>query len=223
MNPPPNAKTRRHAFLLAVSLTAVTLLSLLAACGGGGDAPADPAATAAAGGTLTAAPPAVTGTATTPATPPTAGTVALDAASSCGIANFQTVMLQQINAARAAARSCGTTAYPATTALAWDAQLFSAAAKHSADMAQNNYFLHTGQDGRSPADRVSAEGYAWRSTGENIAAGYNGIDSVMAGWLASPGHCANIMRASYADVAVACVQRAGSTYGTYWTMELGRR
>jgi uncharacterized protein YkwD len=192
--------------LLSVLWLAVVLLGL-AGCGGGGDAPATDGSATAVAGTGATAPPST----------------ALDASTTCGIPNYQALMLQQINTARAQARSCGATAYAATTALAWNDQLFAAAARHSADMAVNNYFSHVGRDGRSPSDRVTAEGYTWRTTGENIAAGYGSIDTVMAGWLASPGHCANIMNTGYADVAVACVQATGATFSTYWTMELARR
>jgi len=31
------------------------------------------------------------------------------------------------------------------------------------------------------------------------------------------------MDAVFADVAVRCVQQAGTTFGTYWTMELGKQ
>ena len=59
--------------------------------------------------------------------------------------------------------------------------------------------------------------------GENIASGYRTVDAVMNGWIASPGHCANLMNAGFAEVGVACVPGvAGNTYATYWTMELGR-
>jgi uncharacterized protein YkwD len=45
----------------------------------------------------------------------------------------------------------------------------------------------------------------------------------MDGWIASPGHCANLMNASFVEVGVACVPgTAGDTYSTYWTMDLGR-
>ena len=78
-------------------------------------------------------------------------------------------------------------------------------------------------DGRTLGDRVSAAGYAWSSLGENIAAGYPGIDAVMDGWIASPGHCANLMNAGFTEVGVVCVPgAAGATYSTYWTMDLGR-
>ena len=44
----------------------------------------------------------------------------------------------------------------------------------------------------------------------------------MAGWMASPGHCANLMRAGVRDIGLACVKGgAGNTYRTYGTMTLG--
>ncbi len=203
------------------ALLCLAMAMVVVGCGGGGnDTSAGPAAGAVTGTPVndaggTAAPP--------PATPPASEPVVLDASVTCGISNFQALILQQINTARAQARSCGSTAFAATTALAWSDPLFAAAAKHSADMARNNFFSHTSLDGRTPGQRITAEGYAWRSFGENIAAGQGSVDVAMAGWLASPGHCANLMATGFADVAVACVRQSGSTYGTYWTMDLARR
>ena len=48
------------------------------------------------------------------------------------------------------------------------------------------------------------------------------MQSVVDGWLASPGHCANIMNPSYADIGTACVASGTSSYPTYWTMDLAR-
>jgi uncharacterized protein YkwD len=90
-------------------------------------------------------------------------------------------------------------------------------------MATKNYFSHISADGRTLADRINATGYAWSSIGENIAAGYSTVDSVMNGWMSSDGHCANIMNASFTEVGLACVPgTAGSSYGTYWTMDLAQ-
>ncbi len=88
-------------------------------------------------------------------------------------------------------------------------------------MADQNYFSHVSLDGRSFSRRLTNEGYSWQAAGENIAAGQITIAEVMAGWLASEGHCRNIMKPVFAEVAVACVAKSGTTYGTYWTMELG--
>ena len=97
-----------------------------------------------------------------------------------------------------------------------------AALGHSDDMQQRNFFSHTGSNGSNPGDRLTSAGYNWRTYGENIAAGQSTVQSVVSGWMNSPGHCANIMNASFREIAVACVKgTGGSTYGTYWTMVLG--
>jgi len=196
-----------------------TILSLafcLSACGGGGGDEASATQQA----TVGQAP--VTATGAAPSTGGAAALVALDASTSCGLANFRAELLQQINAARAQPRTCGTNTLPAATALTWNDRLFSAAARHSRDMAVNNYFSHTSLDGRTFSRRITDDGYAWSFAGENIAAGQSSVSSVMSGWLASPGHCANIMKAEFRDVAVSCVSQAGSSYGRYWTMSLAR-
>lgn len=89
-------------------------------------------------------------------------------------------------------------------------------------MAAKNYFSHTSQDGRSMVDRINAAGYAWSTIGENIAAGYPSVNAVIDGWMASDGHCANVMNAAFQDVALACIASSSSSYGTYWTMNAGR-
>jgi uncharacterized protein YkwD len=150
------------------------------------------------------------------------GQVQLDGASTCGLPDFQNSLLAEINAARAEARSCGALSMPAVGALTWNSRLFSAAARHSADMATHDYFSHTGRDGRTPGQRISAEGYRWSIAGENIAAGQTSVASVMAGWLASPDHCTNLMSNAHREVGVACVVApVGATYSRYWTMKLG--
>lgn len=59
--------------------------------------------------------------------------------------------------------------------------------------------------------------------GENIAAGYDTVSAVMDGWLASPGHCANLMNPNFTQIGVACIRGStGNAYGTYWTMDLAR-
>ena len=161
-----------------------------------------------------------TATATTTATTSTGAT--LDARLTCNLPNFQQEMLERVNQARAAGRSCGTTYHGPAPALAWNANLFNAAGAHSTDMAANNYFSHTSLDGRNAGQRITGAGYAWRAYGENIAAGQTSVQSVVDGWLASPGHCANIMNANLVDIGAACVASSTSNYRTYWTMDLAR-
>jgi uncharacterized protein YkwD len=147
----------------------------------------------------------------------------VEAGTTCGIHDFERLALQQVNSARAQARQCGNEAMPAAPPLAWDTTLFDAAVDHSRDMAVHDYFDHTGTDGTRVMQRATARGYVWRAIGENIAGGDGSVERVMGGWLRSPDHCRNIMNAEYADIAVACVEREGTRWGTYWTMVLGRR
>jgi uncharacterized protein YkwD len=126
-------------------------------------------------------------------------------------------MLSLVNDTRAAARDCGSTNYAAVQPLAWHCLLESAAQTHSSAMATNDFFDHTGLDNSSPGDRITAAGYAWRTYGENIAAGYGDAQAAMAGWISSPGHCANLMNPNFTQMGAASATNAGSTYGIYWT------
>ena len=89
-------------------------------------------------------------------------------------------------------------------------------------MAQKNYFAHESQDGRTPAQRVTAAGYSWSTMGENIAGGQRSFEEVMTGWTNSPGYCQNLMNPNFRDVAVACIRNDAATYRLYWAKELGR-
>lgn len=144
-------------------------------------------------------------------------TVTPSASCSADDATMQERLLLLINDARAQARSCGVTEYPATTPLAWNNVLASAASKHSADMAEHNFFSHTGSNGSSASQRATLEGYNWYTVGENIAAGRENAEQTVNDWLDSPGHCRNIMNAAFSEVAVSCVENASSDYQRYWT------
>lgn len=131
--------------------------------------------------------------------------------------------LRRINAARAAGHSCGWHRMPPAPPLRWDGTLQSVAAAHSNDMARRNYFDHRSPEGRTVRDRVARTGYKTKLVGENLAGGDAQVRGAIQGWLDSPPHCQNMMDAQFSEVAVACVGRRGSQWGTYWTMVLGRR
>jgi uncharacterized protein YkwD len=73
-----------------------------------------------------------------------------------------------------------------------DARLDAAARLHSEDMAARNYFAHDTPEGLGPTERAAAQGYP-TGVGENIAMGYATARAVMTGWMASAGHCQNIL------------------------------
>jgi uncharacterized protein YkwD len=143
--------------------------------------------------------------------------------SDCGISRLRETVLQQVNAARAAARSCGAKPMKAAPALGWNRALAEAAEQHSVDMAVRRYFDHVSPDGKRVSQRVSAQGYKWKAVGENLAGGDGTVPGVLSGWLKSPEHCQNIMSPAFAEVGVSCVRQPGSRWGNYWTMVLATR
>lgn len=132
-------------------------------------------------------------------------------------------LLKQVNAARAAARSCGARRMGAVRPVAWNTGLETAALRHSVDMAGRDYFDHLAPDGKRVAQRVTAQGYKWRTVGENLAGGDSTVPGVMKGWLNSPEHCQNIMSPAYSEIGVACASQPGTRWENYWTMVLATR
>jgi uncharacterized protein YkwD len=131
-------------------------------------------------------------------------------------------MLASVNLARAQARLCGENNRLAVPKLVWNCRIQQAAIGHSEDMATQDFFEHTGSDGSSVADRVTRAGYQWSSVGENIAAGQRTVAVVMAGLLNSPGHCENIMSASFTEFGFGYRTNPNSLYERYWTQNFAR-
>lgn len=139
-----------------------------------------------------------------------------------GIDAIRQEFLDAVNQARSADRMCGSTSYPAAPVVAWNDDLAMAAYLHSSDMANNEFFSHTGSDGSSPGDRITREGYDWRTYGENIAVNYPSVSSVMQGWLGSDGHCRNIMNPAFQEIGAAYAEGPymGTPSSPYWTFDL---
>jgi uncharacterized protein YkwD len=94
-------------------------------------------------------------------------------------------------------------------ALAPNAQLQQAAQHHSEDMAARDYFEHVGPGGDTPLDRMRSAGYVpggeGYEVGENIAWGTLGLSTpraIVASWMASPEHRANILDPRFRDTGV---------------------
>jgi len=111
-------------------------------------------------------------------------------------------------------------------ALAINSQLTTAAQNHTVDMALNDFFSHTSPGGSTLSSRLAAAGYRYWSAAENIAAGYSTPASVVAGWMNSSGHRANILNCSYTEIGVGYYYLANDTggvnYHSYWTQDFGR-
>ncbi|SKB04306.1 CAP domain-containing protein [Aeromicrobium choanae] len=128
-------------------------------------------------------------------------------------------ILSLVNEARSTARSCGSEPFAARGPVRLESRLSSAAQRHALDMATHDFFSHTGSNGSDLSDRVDAQGYDWSRLGENIAAGQQSPKQVVGAWLASPGHCRNIM-GPFTELGVGYA--TGDTrYGTYWVQDFG--
>src|SRR3954447_5110227 len=103
-------------------------------------------------------------------------------------------------------------------------RLMIAAQRHTHDMVRRNYFDHIAPGGSDPGARITAAGYFWSSYGENIAAGYSTPREVMAGWMASEGHCENMLNPMFTQLGVGVATAAASlgsgATGT-WTQDFG--
>ncbi len=142
-----------------------------------------------------------------------------------------------INEARAVTRTCGNTGnFPAVSSVEWSHKLYQAAYEHSQDLANSNTFSHHGSgkvtDWSGYAlnkqsimrERVEAYDYRWSRISENISAGTSrdtakkAVDS----WIASPGHCHNLMDPSVTEVGMALAINSNSEYTHYWTQNFGK-
>lgn len=91
--------------------------------------------------------------------------------------------------------------------------LLCAAKRHAEDIAVREVCSHTGKDGSRFFERARECG--GEAYGEIVGCGYTTIDSVVNGWLKSPGH-----RAILLDSKV--VAFGGYREGNYWVVEFMR-
>jgi len=95
-------------------------------------------------------------------------------------------------------------------ALRADTQLQSAAQGHTDSMVKGDYFAHIGPSGDTPLQRMTAADYIYSEhigyeVGENIAWGTLQLSTpsaVVAAWMASAGHRANILNARFRDTGI---------------------
>ena len=118
-------------------------------------------------------------------------------------------------------------------ALRANADLDRSAAAHSEDMVARNYFDHTSPAGETLLDRIKASTYlpprAGYILGENIALGTMQLATpaaIVASWMRSPGHRANILNGDFRDSGLGVVARAPQRYahgqpGATYTQQFG--
>ncbi len=81
-------------------------------------------------------------------------------------------------------------------------ELTDAAKMHAEDMVLHGYFAHTTSDGKNYNEYIDASGYVRAWSGENLAQKFDTVQEVVDGWMASPGHKANILKPEYTDTGI---------------------
>ncbi|RDI62463.1 CAP domain-containing protein [Microvirga subterranea] len=112
--------------------------------------------------------------------------------------SLETLFLQLVNDARANAGA---------KPLTFDGELLDSSDAHSAWMDQTDTFSHTGVNGSTPGDRMTAAGYGWQAYGENIAYVSGGmteatVRQLHTNLMNSPGHYANIINGNFEEIGI---------------------
>jgi uncharacterized protein YkwD len=100
--------------------------------------------------------------------------------------------------------------------------LSTAAREHSADMSCNNTFSHEGRNGKTPFDRIKANGYLFSAAGENIYAGEGSFftpQAALDAWMGSPSHHSTMLRDTYSEVGIGIIFNPDSKYNGYFTVD----
>lgn len=101
-------------------------------------------------------------------------------------------------------------------------QLREAARLHSSDLGCSALFSHTGSDGSTVSERVTAQGYDWMALAENIfATGETGPSApqlAMDFWMSGAAHRANLLSEDFTEVGIGYIYVPDSPFGGYFTV-----
>lgn len=101
-----------------------------------------------------------------------------------------------------------------------ESHLDAAAAQHALDLACNNLMDHTGSDGSTVPDRLTAAGYAFAVYAENIFAGGAGTpEAAINAMMASSKHRANLLNPDFTQVGIGYIVLEGSHYTAYYVID----
>lgn len=100
-------------------------------------------------------------------------------------------------------------------ALIYNSKLAAAANFKANDMVNRKYFSHTDPDGKYIWDKIVSEGYSpYTILGENLAVDFSSTEGLVAAWIASPTHRANILNTNFKDQGLG-VAFGNSTLGEF--------
>lgn len=134
-------------------------------------------------------------------------------------ADVRLEFLREVNTIRAEGCTCGNEHFDPVNPVTWNETLEKTGFLHSKDMQTRGYFSHFSKRGKSPADRLRAQGYVYRSFAENLfaAKGYTpSVKEVVSAWKNSTNHCKNLMNNTVTEMGV-------GIYKGYYTQLFGTR
>jgi uncharacterized protein YkwD len=104
--------------------------------------------------------------------------------------------------------------------LALNPVLTKMAEDYCSEMIEQSFFAHENPDtGDGPGERAYKAGYVFLQVGENLAAGQETAEQVVAEWMASPEHREIILGMQWREVGIGV--RIGGEYNVYWVLEFG--
>jgi len=157
----------------------------------------------------------------------TSGNVAVivanpDAVDAAQFGTFNRRLLDLTNAARAQGQKCGEKLMNSIGPLSWDPLLATSAAAYVQDMVQLNFRGHiSAKDQSDPTARAVRAGFVGKA-GENAVYDVVTPEEAMAGLLASPEHCLNLMNPAFTRFGSAIANAPfTNAFGTYWVQDFG--
>lgn len=99
-------------------------------------------------------------------------------------------------------------------------KLAAAALAKGQDMFTDQYWSHTAPDGTEPWSFIKNAGYTYKVAGENLARDFSNTESMVAAWMASPTHRANILNSQYDEIGIAVIDGTLEGYETTLVVQM---
>jgi hypothetical protein len=135
---------------------------------------------------------------------------------------FEGLLLSTMNERRARGGCCGDLGcFEPSQALVRDERLTRAARWLAEDFIVHRYFGHYTRDRWSAFDRIRAMGFHGCSMGENLSSTHASAEDVVASWLLSSEHCANLYEPRFSRVGIGYSESPEHTLSPLWVADFG--
>jgi len=132
---------------------------------------------------------------------------------------FVARMLAEVNLARAHGGICGDQRFAPSQPVILDDALRMTALDYAARQVREGFTGHVSPDGQGLSQRLALHKVPPGWAGENLAYGLSDPAMVVSAWLASPGHCRNLLDPRARRMGVD--YQVGGSWGIIWDQVLG--